>query len=112
MTIYVEVITLIKTIEVTNEYGGLEYIPIKREVFARKKSVGMKETYQAAAVGFRPDIVFVLFDYSDYQDEEFVEFDSKVYSVIRTFQKEEDNEIELICQHHVNNAEVYNYANA
>lgn len=57
----------------------------KREVFCGIRSVARSEFYQAEATGYKPELVFVLADYYDYEDETLVEYDGKRYRVIRTY---------------------------
>ena len=111
MVIYIETIELLQRENVRNEFGGIDVITTRRKIFAQKKSVGMKETYEAAAHGFKPSLVFTLADYLDYSDEEFLEYEGREYRIIRTYQKPESKELELVCEHIVNNAEVYGGGN-
>ncbi|TCJ05047.1 phage head closure protein [Cytobacillus praedii] len=95
------VIYLISTVEDTNSMGDpIDVLPRRREVFAKKDSVRRSEFYQAAATGFKPEITFVTWN-QQYEGEEKLEYDGKVYSIIRTYQKN-DKEIELVCSRLVN----------
>lgn len=94
-----DVIKLLKLYVEINEYGDRTEDPTKtesREVFAKVKSIGMKEKYQALAVGLEPELTFVLADYLDYKNEEAVEYNDIRYRVIRTYQKEGTTELELV----------------
>ena len=64
-------------------------------------SVGMKENYEALAVGLKPELVFVFSDYYDYDDQEFIEYETKRYKVLRTYRKE-SNELEIVCEGLIN----------
>lgn len=65
-----------------------------REVFCELRSVGRSEFYQANATGYKPELVFILADYLDYNDETLVDHDGKRYRVIRAYRK--DQELELV----------------
>lgn len=82
-----DIIVIIKEIRTTDAYGDEVVENEKREVFADVKSVGMKESYEARALGLRPEYTFVIADYYDYDDEDLIEYDNKVYRVLRTFRK-------------------------
>lgn len=97
-----EVLTLITTTNDVDEFGDPVVTEIRREVFCRLASIGQKEFYQAHAVGLQPEIKFVLADYLDYSDESLVEYEARLYRVLRTYRT--DQEIELICYREVNPA--------
>lgn len=78
----------------SNADGDPQYREERREVFAKVRSVSMREKYKALAVGLEPELVFVLADYMDYDGEQEIEFEKVRYSVTRTFRKETD-ELEI-----------------
>ena len=90
-----DILTLVKETFDTNEYGDSVSSESSREVFCKVRSVGMKEKYQAQAVGLLPEMVFELPDYYEYDDERKVRYQGKEYRIIRTYKKE-TNEIELV----------------
>ena len=90
-----DVITLIKETYDTNETGDPVTTQTEREVFCQVRSVGMREKYQAQAVGLLPELIFILPDYYEYDDEQYVMYNEKTYRVIRTFVKD-SHEIELV----------------
>lgn len=101
---YDEIIGL-RTYEKTddvNEYGDNILKPITREIFAQLISIGTKEFYQAQTVGIKPEIKFLISDYLDYQDEEEVVYNDKIYKVLRTYRKTTD-ELEITCYGGVRN---------
>lgn len=57
----------------------------RRDVFAGKRSIGMREFYQAQASDFYPEIKFVLADSLEYQNERLLESGGQVYQVLRTY---------------------------
>ena len=57
----------------------------QRDLVASLRSIGQSEFYQAHAVGYKPELKFVLADYLDYNGEDLVKHDGKLYRVLRTF---------------------------
>jgi len=98
---YNDVISLLTITIATNDIGDMVETIVKSERFAKVKSVGMKENYEALAVGLKPELVFVLSDYYDYDDQEFIEYKVKRYKVLRTYRKE-SNELEIVCEGLIN----------
>lgn len=95
-------IGLIPTTEGKNEIGRpIEIRKPPKEIYADKKSVRQSEFYQAAATGFKPEIVFEIWEF-EYEDESLVTYMGKEYRVIRTFEKGNSEKIELICSGIVN----------
>ena len=68
----------------------------RREVFCKLESIGRTEFYQAQATDLRPELVFVLADYLDYEDEFLCIYGDIWYRVIRTYRK--GQELEIIVQ--------------
>lgn len=92
---------LIKQSKAPNQYGDLIVTETRRTVMADEYSVGMAETYQAMAVGYKPETKFLLTNWLDYNAEEVVEYvpfgrsDPVRLSVLRTFRK--GDALELTC---------------
>jgi hypothetical protein len=63
--------------------------------FAKLKSIGQTEFYQAQAQGLKPELKFVLPDYLDYDNQEYIVYNNFRYKVLRTFRT--GNEIEIVC---------------
>ena len=93
---YNEVIYLQSTQNITNEVGDQIETTTNALRFAKLKSIGQSEFYQAQAQGLKPEIKFVLPDYLDYNNQEFVVYNDFRYKVLRTF-RTETNEIEITC---------------
>jgi len=96
---------VIKLIGVTydqNDPGDPIEVKTEREVFAEKKSVRQSEFYQAAATGLKPELTFIIWT-REYNDESKLSYNSKEYSIIRTFERD-DERIELACSGLVNTA--------
>ena len=95
MPMYNEVIFLLSTAHTTNEVGDQIETTEKAMRFAKIKSIGQSEFYQAQAQGLKPEIKFVLPDYLDYDNQEEVIYNNFRYKVLRTFRT--GNEIEIVC---------------
>lgn len=67
-------IQLIRTTDTVNSYGDWVTVETRRTVYAEERSVGMNEFYQGYAMGFKPEVKFVLTNFADYQGESIVEY--------------------------------------
>jgi SPP1 family predicted phage head-tail adaptor len=56
-----------------------------REVLAEIRSVTRSEYYNALNAGVQPELVFKLALDADYQDERFLRYRGKRYSIVRTY---------------------------
>jgi len=97
-----DTIYLITNTESPNTLGDPIKTPTKRLIYADRLSVGRAEFYQAAATGLRPELKFEI-QAIEYQNEATLEYESKTYTIIRTYKKGLDK-LELTCQGVVNNA--------
>ena len=94
-------ITLIGQTETVNAYGDHVITETRRTVLADDASVGMTETYQAMAVGYKPEIKLTLTNWLDYDGEEYVEFtpfgrsEAVRLKILRTYRNGEA--LELTC---------------
>ncbi len=92
-----ELITLIKVVTGKGSTGAPDQrgTPIRRDVFAELRSIGMSEYYKAQAIGITLTAVAVVYR-CDYDEETEVEFNGKTHDVIRTYTSPKDhNRIEL-----------------
>lgn len=85
-----------------DEFGDPITVETSREVFCSIRSISQKEFYQAQAVGLQPEIKFLLADYLDYDNEQYVQHEGQRYRVLRTYRA--GQELELICYREVNPA--------
>lgn len=92
---YNDIIYLQRVKRTTNEVGDQIETPERLIRFAKIKSIGQSEFYQAQAQGLKPEIKFVLADYLDYDNQEEVIHNGFRYKVLRTFRN--GNEIEIVC---------------
>ncbi len=93
---YNEVIYLLATQSKVNEVGDQIEKQEKAMRFAKIKSIGQSEFYQAQAQGLKPEIKFILPDYLDYNNQEELIYNNFRYKVLRTFRTDK-NELEIVC---------------
>lgn len=67
------------------------------EVFANKKSIRRSEFYSAANVGLKPELMFEIRSI-EFDGHEMVQFDGKVYTIVRTYDKGEVIELTVTSQ--------------
>lgn len=96
-------IELIKVESYADQFGELKERETSSGIrLVETKSIGMKEFYEAHAHGLKPEIVFIMADYFDYDNEPFIMYNSRRYQVLRTYQKTGSNALEIVCQHLLN----------
>jgi SPP1 family predicted phage head-tail adaptor len=77
---------LIKEKELTRDrYGNPQVTRQEREVFCQIRSVTRSEFYAAANAGLEPQFVIRLADFAEYDNEQIVEYEGEVFSIIRTY---------------------------
>ena len=82
-----------------------------RELLCGLRSITRAEFYQAAATDYRPELVFILADYYDYNNEVLANYDGQYYRVIKTYRngqqleltvsKASQEEVELYGGNHI-----------
>lgn len=82
-----------------DEYGNQIAVPAEQVVQAAEQQISRQEFYQAAQAGIRPARMFVVHPF-EYHGEDRVRVDGNTYSVIRTFQRSDD-ELELYVEQKV-----------
>lgn len=70
----------------------------RRMVYVQPRSVYNSEFYNASILGLHPSITLTLASREDYEDEKMVEFEGKVYSVIRADWRAQRDSIDLILE--------------
>lgn len=68
---------------------------ILKEVFAEKRSISQQEFFNAGQSDIKPTKCFVIYSH-EYNNERFLIYENKKYSIYRTYEKDED--IELYCE--------------
>lgn len=92
---YNDVITLMAITHTQDAVGDMVEVIVETEVFAEVKSIGMREKYEALGVGLKPELTFVIADYYDYSNQEFIKYETNRYTVLRTYRKD-SNELEIV----------------
>lgn len=88
-------VTLIKRGESQRDAFGNAYYPeTLRTVFAQKKAVRQSEYFQAAAVGFKPEIVLEVYGF-EYQNETLCELDGERFTIYREYPIKGTDRVEL-----------------
>ncbi|MDM5189358.1 phage head closure protein [Bacillus sp. DX4.1] len=86
---------VITTVE--DDLGQIEEVEtFSRQVFCGKKSIPQSEFFQAGQSGIKASRVLIV-HVLDYQDETKVKYNEKVYSIYRTYERD-DEKIELYCE--------------
>ncbi len=78
-----------------DDAGDASYSAIERKIFADKLSVGQNEFYQAHRSGLKPEVKFNIRT-NEYAQESKVKFNSMIYTIIRTYDKQ-DGITEITC---------------
>lgn len=86
-----EVIELANLVE-TIVHGEVVKEATYRKVYANKKSVRQSEFYQGASAGLKPELVFEI-RAIEFRDEEYIRFNGKMYTIIRTYENGENIEL-------------------
>jgi len=99
-------LTLIRLINDVNEIGDPIIRRRRRTILCDKQSITRSEHYQAAAHGFKPELVFIINKW-DYRNEQMAEFGGKEYTIRRTYEPKgrgmaDMDKLELICEGAVN----------
>lgn len=93
---YTELITLLTVKNERTPQGSIEEQKIaSNEIFAELLSVGLKQFTELSAVGMKPEKIFKIADYYDYDGQEFLVHNGKRYNILRTYRKSENNELEI-----------------
>ena len=94
---YDEEVVLISTKEETNAMGDTVSTETRSVSYAQIVSPYMKETYEALAVGLKPEFVAVLPSWDDdYHGERELEYNGVRYRILRAY-RAKDRSCELTC---------------
>lgn len=83
-------------------YGNETVTRTSREVFVYTRGVYNAEFYNAAQAGLHPSITLILANRADYEGETLVEFEGKMYDVIRTDWTAQRDSMSLVLQERIN----------
>lgn len=79
----------------SDDFGAPIVNESRRRIFATCGGVKRSEFYQAAAVGLKPEITFVIYEKA-YKSERYIEYGGKRYRVIRCYPLS-DERLEIVC---------------
>lgn len=86
-----------------DKYGNESYTMEETTVYVQPRGVYSSEFYNAAQLGLKPSITFVLANRADYADQPIIKFHDKEYNVIRVDWDAQRDSINLICEERVSN---------
>lgn len=72
-----------------DELGNEKIITAEKQIFCNKKSVNQSEFFKASEAGLKPQLMILVFAV-DYNGENKIKVDDKVYYIYRTYQKTKD----------------------
>lgn len=83
-----EIIELESTTSTTDDAGDSVTVPIWKEVFAEKRSIGSSEFYQAHAEGLKPEFKFIIHpsEYDRKTDGPHIKYNGEPFKIIRTYE--------------------------
>lgn len=98
-----EIIYLLQNTTEVNSKGDVinKITAVKR--YAEIQSIGQNQSYQAAAVGLKPNFTAVIWKF-EYNNEAYLKYHDIQYKITRTYIRD-DEKIELTCSSQVNNEE-------
>lgn len=100
---YEDVAKLIKYGESTfDRYGNETVEKTAREVYVMPRGVYQSEYYNAAQVGLKPSITFEISTREDYEEEKELEYNGRIYDVIRVDWNAQRDSVSLICEERAN----------
>jgi hypothetical protein len=100
-----EIIELGNEQSVEIDYELVETV-VYRTVFANKLSIKQSEHYDANKLGLRPEIAFAV-RVDEYDGESIVKWNDKVYYLIRTYDEQKNETVELYLSQRVDDRSEY-----
>lgn len=90
-----DIITLITEGQegIKDENGNVSYLKGYRTVMCKVRSVSSREYYSAGTQDLKPELVFVISHYADYEGEKEIDYDGVRYVVMRTYRSGDAIEI-------------------
>lgn len=98
-----DVIKLVSVRYVKDRFGNQKPVRTPRQVFCKVGNVGRSEFYQAAQAGLKPEYIFTLSHYIDYEGEpELLYTDrdgkEKLYSIVRVYRPANSDRLEITAE--------------
>lgn len=86
-----------------DDYGNEVLTYSTREVFVYRRSVYRAEFYNAAQAGLHPTITLTMTNIADYEGEKLVEFEGKLYDLVRVDWNGQRDRVSLIFEERTRN---------
>lgn len=86
-----------------DEYGNEILAETRTQIYVQPQSVYSSEFYNAGQNGLHPTITFAIANKADYSGEELIEYQGKLYTVIRPDWRAQRDAIRLICEERIKN---------
>lgn len=86
-----------------DSYGNETLTYTDNVVYVMPRGVYNSEFYNAAQAGLHPSITFELTNRADYNGEKLIEWNGKLYEVIRADWTAQRDKISLVCEERVHN---------
>ena len=88
-----EIIELESITITTDDAGDSITVPMWKEIFAEKRSIGSSEFYQAHSEGLKPEFKFIIHpsEYNRKTDGPHIQYDGEQFKIIRTYEKDSEN---------------------
>lgn len=84
-----------------DEYGNEMITYTDQQVYVMPRSVYQSEFYNAGQLGLQPSITLTLTNRADYNGEKLLEFEGKLYNVIRPDWTAQRDSISLVCEERI-----------
>ena len=86
-----------------DEWGNEVITYTDKQVYVQPRGIFNAEFYNAAQAGLHPTVTFVITNKADYSGEKLIEWEGKLYNVIRVDWNAQRDGISLICGERVHN---------
>ena len=87
-----------------DEYGNELVSYTDNTVYVMPRSVYQSEFYNASQNGLHPSITFTLTNRADYDGERLIEWNGKLYNIIRADWSAQRDSIALVCEERIGNS--------
>lgn len=81
-----------------DKYGNAQQVREERTVYVMPRGIYSSEFYDAAQLGLKPSVTLTLANRADYKGEKVLEYDGKLYNVIRVDWNAQRDAISLVCE--------------
>lgn len=90
---------LIKVKDTTfDKYGNPVKTKEERTVYVMPRGIYASEFYDAAQLGIKPSVTLTLANRADYEGEKILEYEGRLYNVIRVDWNAQRDAVSLVCE--------------